>query len=312
MQTDLTLYLLQSPEDLVSSRSHGLAVALMKQISSIEHEKQLLLPFLKWAGGKRWLVAQHGFLFPTDFDRYIEPFLGSGAVYFNLKPDAALISDANLDLINTYKEIRKNWRLVEGALKRHHRDHCETYYYEERSRKHRSSHERAAQFIYLNRTCWNGLYRVNLCGEFNVPIGTKTAVSLDTDDFKAVAGQLKNAELQHSDFERTIDRAEKNDFLFVDPPYITNHNFNGFVKYNDKIFSWEDQERLAEATRRAKRRGVKVLVTNANHQSVRDLYRGLGKLHAITRHSVLAADSRNRGETSELAVTINFEPRKRR
>ena len=281
----------------------------MKPIVQSEEPQPILLPFLKWAGGKRWLVAQHSSLLPTDYNTYIEPFLGSGAVYFYMRPDTAIISDANLELINTYREIRKNWRKIDSVLKRHHRNHSEAYYYEERSRKHRAAHENAAQFIYLNRTCWNGLYRVNLRGEFNVPIGTKTAVSLESDDFGAVADLLKGAKLVHSDFERTIDRAKRQDFLFVDPPYITRHNFNGFVKYNDKIFSWEDQERLASAIERAKHRGVQILVTNANHRSLRELYSGLGKMHAVTRNSVLAADSNNRGETSELAITINFEPR---
>lgn len=271
-----------------------------------ERPKHILLPFLKWAGGKRWLAAQHKNLFPAEYDRYVEPFLGSGAVYFHLRPDLALISDANLQLINTYKEIRKNWRKIEQVLKRHHANHSEAYYYEERARKHRSPHESAAQFIYLNRTCWNGLYRVNLRGEFNVPIGTKTAVTLETDDFEGIASQLRGAELAHSDFERTIDNAKKGDFLFVDPPYITRHNFNGFVKYNDKIFSWDDQVRLANAVKRAKKRGAKILITNADHKSVRDLYRSLGSMFSITRNSVLAADSNNRGETTELAVIINY------
>ena len=264
----------------------------MKPTASNDESKRLLLPFLKWAGGKRWLAAQHQFLFPSDFERYVEPFLGSGAVYFNIRPECALISDANAELINTYKEIKKNWRKVELALKRHHRSHDDTYYYEERARKHRSPHECAAQFIYLNRTCWNGLYRVNLRGEFNVPIGTKTAVSMETDDFASIAALLRNAEIVHSDFERTINRAKRNDFLFVDPPYITRHNFNGFVKYNNKIFSWNDQERLASAIECAKGRGVQILVTNADHQSVRNLYKSLGTLHSVTRSSVLAADSR--------------------
>jgi DNA adenine methylase len=286
------------------------SVATVKQIAQPDEAKPILLPFLKWAGGKRWLVAQHPFLLPSSYGTYVEPFLGSGAVFFHLRPKTALISDANVELMNTYREIRKNWRKVEAALKRHHRFHSAAYYYEERSRKHRGSHESAAQFIYLNRTCWNGLYRVNLRGEFNVPIGTKTAVSLATDNFEGIAEQLENAKLIHSDFENTIDLAEKNDFMFVDPPYITRHNFNGFIKYNDKIFSWEDQERLSDALHRAKKRGVKILVTNADHQSVRSLYHGLGKMLSVTRNSILAADSNNRGETTELAVTINFEPRK--
>lgn len=266
----------------------------------------ILLPFLKWAGGKRWLTAQYPELFPTSFERYVEPFLGSGAVYFHLRPVAALIADSNVELIKTYREIRSNFDKVHRALKRHNRNHSQSYYYAERARKHLVSHEQAAQFIYLNRTCWNGLYRVNLRGEFNVPIGTKTAVSLDTDDFAALSKLLKKAVIETADFEQTIDQTSEGDFLFVDPPYVTRHNFNGFVKYNDKIFSWQDQERLAEAVRRAAKRRVNILVTNADHPTVRDLYQGVGKKLSIERYSVLAADSQKRGATTELAVMINY------
>jgi DNA adenine methylase len=268
----------------------------------------ILVPFLKWAGGKRWLTTQYPEMFPTSFKRYVEPFLGSGAVYFHLKPKDALIADCNANLISTYDQVRLNWQKVELALRRHHRSHCAEYYYQERDRKHRAAHERAAQFIYLNRTCWNGLYRVNLNGKFNVPIGTKTSVTLESDDFRSISKQLKHAKLRHSDFDATIREAKRGDFLFVDPPYITSHNFNGFVKYNDKIFSWNDQERLAECVASASRRGVKILLTNADHESVRKLYRGIGEHHSVSRHSVLAADSKNRGTTTELAVTINFTP----
>lgn len=265
-----------------------------------------VLPFLKWAGGKRWLTSKYSSLLPGTFDRYVEPFLGSGAVYFHLRPDVALLSDSNAQLVSTYLAIKSDWRKVRSALQRHHRSHSPTYYYEERERIHRSKHEQAAQLIYLNRTCWNGLYRVNTRGQFNVPIGTKTAVRLDTDDFKATAALLRGAKLQISDFERTLEQTTRGDFVFVDPPYITRHNFNGFVKYNEKMFSWEDQERLAESVRAASHRGVKLLVTNADHASVRILYKGLGVRRTVYRHSVLAADSENRGITSELAILVNY------
>jgi DNA adenine methylase len=267
-----------------------------------------LVPFLKWAGGKRWLAAQYPGLFPATFERYVEPFLGSGAVYFHLKPGSALIADSNIELINTYKSVRTSWDKVNRALKRHHRNHSERYYYVERSKSRVAPHELAAQFIYLNRTCWNGLYRVNLRGEFNVPIGTKTSVILKTDDFRQISKLLRMATIKHADFETTINQTKEGDFLFVDPPYVTRHNFNGFAKYNDKVFAWADQERLAQAIRQASARNVKILVTNADHISVRELYHGLGRYVAVQRHSVLAADSHNRGLTTELAIVINYEP----
>ncbi|MBI3503663.1 MAG: Dam family site-specific DNA-(adenine-N6)-methyltransferase [Proteobacteria bacterium] len=267
----------------------------------------ILVPFLKWAGGKRWLFTTNGNLFPDKFNYYFEPFLGSGAVFFHLRPDKAVLADRNADLINVYEQIYLNWEKVFTVLKRHGRNHNNRYYYAERARQRKVGHERAAQFIYLNRVCWNGLYRVNLRGQFNVPIGTKTSVMLDTDNFAGAAQLLKRAAFSTSDFEPILAQSQKNDFVFVDPPYVTRHNFNGFVKYNDKIFSWNDQERLASAVAAAAARGTKILLTNANHISIRKLYQGLGTMVELKRNSVLAGDTKNRGSTTELAIVINYE-----
>jgi DNA adenine methylase len=281
-------------------------MARLGMFAMTDTAQPIIVPFLKWAGGKRWLTSQYSYLFPTNYDRYVEPFLGSGAVFFHLAPAKALISDSNAELINVYREVRSNWEKVELALRRHHRNHGKKYYYAERNRKRSATHEKAAQFIYLNRTCWNGLYRVNLRGDFNVPIGTKSSVRLPTDDFKTIARLLRQATILASDFETVILQATEADFLFVDPPYITRHNFNGFVKYNYRIFSWDDQKRLADALRVAAHRGTKILMTNADHDSVRALYRDVGRKIRIRRHSVLAANSNNRGQTTELAVLINY------
>jgi len=274
---------------------------------SLSEHKRIVVPFLKWAGGKRWLTTRYAHLFPKKYKLYIEPFLGSAAAFFHLQPTAAVLSDANADLINAYQQVQSNWKKVHRALVRHQHNHSHKYYYEERNRKHRTAHEIAAQLIYLNRTCWNALYRVNLRGQFNVPIGTKTAVVLDTDDFEYTSLLLQRVNLLASDFEPVIDGTQENDFIFVDPPYVTRHNFNGFLKYNDEIFSWKDQERLAQTIRVAAGRGVKILLTNADHSSVRRLYRDIGKTITLRRHSVLAADSGNRCATTEVAITVNYE-----
>lgn len=179
-------------------------------------EPAVVAPFLKWAGGKRWLVANHKSIFPQFFKTYFEPFLGSAAVFFYLAPNQAVLSDANKDLIEAYWVIKDNWQRLEKALMRHQRLHSNEYYYEMRDARPRTSVARAARFLYLNRTCWNGLYRVNLNGTFNVPIGTKSAVVLSSDNFEEVSARLKNAKLYVCDFEKTIDRAEAGDFVFVD------------------------------------------------------------------------------------------------
>ena len=271
-------------------------------------DRPIVVPFLKWAGGKRWLTNQFPEIFPQNFSRYVEPFLGGGAVYFHLQPETAVLADANTQLINTYQQRQENWQAVWKALKRHQRKHTSEYYYIERNRQHRAPHEAAAQFLYLNRTCWNGLYRVNLDGKFNVPIGTKDSVLMPTDNWRSVSNLLSRAMLTNSDFSSTIEGSCSGDFVFIDPPYVTRHNLNGFLKYNHKIFNWDDQIRLRDAVMAAARRGAKILVTNADHESIRDLYANVGRHLSLSRQSVLAADSRNRGVTTELAIAVNYDP----
>lgn len=265
---------------------------------------QIIHPFLKWAGGKRWLVLKHSELFPNKFDRYIEPFVGSGAVYFYLKPKKAILADINKELIESYRAIKNDWQAVWKELKTYQKKHSSEFYYITRSKEYDDLFKKAARFIYLNRTCWNGLYRVNKRGVFNVPIGTKTSVVLDTDDFFEVSKLLKGAKLFVSDFEKIIDKAEKGDFLFIDPPYTVKHNLNGFIKYNDKLFSWEDQIVLRDLVQDARKRGVKILLTNANHESIKKLYRGFGQCFSIERPSVISGKVSGRGCFNELIVKV--------
>lgn len=265
----------------------------------------IVLPFLKWAGGKRWLTFSYPELLQQPFNRYIEPFLGSGAVFFHLAPQSALLADRNADLIETYQAIKDDWRRVIKELQKHNRNHSRRYYYTVRCLKPRNPYTRAARFIYLNRTCWNGLYRVNLRGEFNVPVGTKSSALLDTDDFEAIANLLSNVELRASDFEYIIDLARTGDLIFVDPPYTVKHNLNGFIKYNETLFSWDDQIRLKNALMRAKARGAKILVTNAYHASVKRLYKDLGEMIVLKRPSVIAAHPEHRKFCEELIIRVS-------
>ncbi|MDP7320861.1 MAG: Dam family site-specific DNA-(adenine-N6)-methyltransferase [Bacteriovoracaceae bacterium] len=264
-----------------------------------------LLPFLKWAGGKRWLSSRDDTLLAIpEYNRYIEPFLGSGAMFFKESPRKAILNDLNQDLIVTYKALKEDWRKVYQVLKRYHKLHNKDFYYEIRASKPRTKFSIAAKFIYLNRTCFNGIYRVNLKGEFNVPIGTKTNVVLPTDDFNEISKLLNKAILKSGDFEPVINMAKEGDFLFVDPPYTVKHAYNGFVKYNEKLFSWEDQVRLKEALVRASDRGAFIMMTNAFHESIRKLYWGTGFSKAIVdRNSVVAASPEDRGVYSEYLIT---------
>lgn len=261
-------------------------------------------PFLKWAGGKRWIVDKSEFKIPDYSGKYIEPFLGGGAVFFHHKPKHGILSDINPKLIQTYQAIKDDWEKVWTHLKAHQRHHSKEYYYSIRSKKMQTPHTSAAQFLYLNRACYNGLYRENLKGEFNVPIGTKSKILMDNDNFELTSAALKHVKLVCCDFAKTINKAKENDFLFIDPPYTVAHNYNGFVKYNQNIFSWSDQIRLRNSIRNAYEKGVKILLTNADHKSIVDLYEGLGEYNRIERHSIIGGGQRYRRGTTEALIVL--------
>lgn len=259
---------------------------------------------LKWAGGKRWLVRSNDFVIPKKIGSYYEPFLGGGSVFFYLQPDFGVVSDKNPELINFYETVRDYPLKLKGNIERHQALHSNDHYYKTRALEPQCMIERAARFLYLNRTCWNGLYRVNRKGQFNVPIGTKQKVAFESDDYEGVSNVLKQIELRCSDFENVIDEASENDFVFVDPPYTVKHNLNGFVKYNDEMFSWQDQERLLRSVERAANRGCLVTVTNADHESVKSLYKN-ANYKQISRASIIAGPKQNRVSITEAIFTYN-------
>jgi DNA adenine methylase len=267
-----------------------------------EENNHKLEPFLKWAGGKRWFVKKYSEILPKKFNTYIEPFLGSGAVFFYLQPGQSILADTNEELIRTYLAIKNNWKRVYDNLRLHHSKHSYRYYYKIRSSKPKTDYTLAARLIYLNRTCWNGLYRVNLNGEFNVPKGTKNNVLLNSDNFEKYSKSLSNSQIVVSDFEKIIENAEKGDLIFADPPYTVKHGNNGFIKYNESLFAWEDQIRLYESLSTAHRRGVKFLLTNAKNESVIDLYKNNFTLISMNRSSVIAAKNSHRGRIQELVI----------
>jgi DNA adenine methylase len=262
-------------------------------------------PFLKWAGGKRWLTKQLAAYLPDTFNRYFEPFLGSGAVYFELAPTDAVLSDANEELIATYCAIRDHPGEIHERLASLHQRHNAALYYEQRSLRAKDPVEAATRFIYLNRTCWNGLYRVNQKNEFNVPIGTKESVIFPDDDFDLVSQALKGADISSRDFEDSIDKAKNGDLIYVDPPYTVKHNFNGFLKYNQVMFSWDDQVRLHDCLVRARSRGCHIVISNADHHSIRELYSDFDDMKSLSRASIIAGKSTARSPTTELLVVHN-------
>lgn len=267
-----------------------------KKTSGIPH------PFLKWAGSKRYLLKHIIGALPKSFNTYREPFLGGGSLFFFLKPEKAILSDTNEDLINTYLAIRHNVDSVFGyigLLKPNKKT-----YYEIREKRSKGKFKRAAEFIYINKTCWNGLYRVNSKGIFNVPYGSpKNNYIADIDNLKECSKLLnkETIELRICDFEEALAGTKQGDLVYLDPPYVTGHSNNGFIEYNEKIFSWSDQLRLAKIARQLVAIGARVVISNANHNQVLELYKGFNKIQ-IDRNSTLAGDINKRGKVSEVLL----------
>lgn len=261
-------------------------------------------PFLKWPGGKRWLISKYQRIFPKEYNSYFEPFLGGGSAFFHLRPKISTISDINGDLINTYQTMAKYPAQLRERLKEHQKNHDAIYYYQVRNNIPDNALARAARFLYLNRTCFNGMYRVNCLGYFNVPIGTKEHFIDDVDFFEEYAQVLQNAHIRTRDFVDTIREAREGDLVFADPPYTIAHNQNSFIKYNEKLFSWKDQKRLLNALIRAHNKGAIIIATNAYYPALRQMYQEhLFYTQSLRRFSSISGLAEGRGAQEELLVT---------
>ena len=263
--------------------------------------------FLKWAGGKRWFVNREIDRIPKSYKRYIDPFVGGGSLYFYLEPEEAIISDLNTELMTTYRAIRDDWKSVQKKLQEHANLHNKEYYYAVRAQQPRKPANIAARMIYLNRTCFNGIYRVNASGKFNVPKGSTDNVIRGTEQFEKRSRILEGTEINNCDFEETIDKAKEGDFLFCDPPYAIREE-KSFVSYTRNMFDWGDQERLAKALKRARNKDVKIIMTNVNHPAVRELYEGEKgfSLDEVSRYCGIAGRGGIRRQYSELIVSANL------
>ncbi len=263
-------------------------------------------PFLRWAGSKRLLLRDLVPVLPDRFRGYREPFLGGGSLYFLLSPRVAVIGDQSAELIDTYQAVRDAPEEIIAGLAGM-TPNRETYY-RIRSENPPGEVEKAVRFIYLNKTAWNGLYRVNGSGRFNVPYGRPKSPGIaDATNLRACSKLLSQAvELMPADFEQSVLDARQGDLVYLDPPYVTGHSNNGFIDYNERLFSWADQERLAKAAARAVRKGATVVVSNAFHQAVLDLYRGFHVIK-VSRHSTLASNKAKRVLVDEALLVAGTE-----
>jgi DNA adenine methylase len=268
-------------------------------------------PFIKWAGGKRDLLAQYQPHFPSRdrVRRYFEPFLGGGAVFFHLQIQSALLFDTNPALIEVYQIVRDEVERLIDALQQHENE--KTHYYAVRAQDpaQLSAVERAARFIYLNRTGYNGLYRVNRRGQYNVPFGRhKNPVICDRENLRAVSHALQTAQLAADDFEAATDQAGPGDLIYFDPPYAPLSATANFTSYTRNGFSEADQRRLARRVHQLHERGCFVMLSNSSASLIYELYQGYGyHLIEIQARRAINSAPHKRGPVTELLIT-NFPP----
>jgi len=272
-------------------------------------------PFLKWAGGKTQLLPQYETLYPpaSEVERYLDPFVGSAAVFFHvrrlLRPRQVILADTNEEIINLYRVVREDVGTVIPLLAKHQAAHSKNYYYRIRALDpgRLSPAARASRLIYLNRTCFNGLYRVNSRGEFNVPMGRYTNPQiLDVENLRAVSAALKGVTLKAAHFRGTLRYARKGDFIYLDPPYHPLSQTSSFTAYTGDSFRLSDQEELAEVYARLDRKGCRLMLSNSSAQLIRSLYKDFTVCEMEARRSINSRPDR-RGRIHELVV-LNYKP----
>ncbi|WP_338835374.1 DNA adenine methylase [Neomoorella thermoacetica] len=262
-------------------------------------------PFLKWAGGKGQLLEQLQPLLPQNYSRYLEPMVGGGALFFYLQPAYAILADLNDELINVYRVVRDNVEELIADLRRHR--NTREYYYAIRDTDpaRLPPVARASRFIYLNRTCYNGLYRVNRLNKFNVPFGRyKNPDIVNAAGLRAASGALQAADLRAGDFSLVLEYARPGDFIYFDPPYQPLNRTSRFTSYTAGNFGEGEQKRLARVFRELTRRGCLVMLSNSDTPLIRELYRDF---RIETVHARRAINSRpdRRGSITELVI-LNY------
>lgn len=269
-------------------------------------------PFVKWAGGKRQIIDKLRKLVPDEFNTYYEPFVGGGALLFELSPKKAVINDYNSELINVYNVLcnEEKFKKLCKELNKHEANHSEKYYYEIRDKdKNKASYNRlsdytrAARTIYLNKACFNGLYRVNRKNEFNVPFNKKEKVNTyEGNNLITVSNYLTMNEIKilNVDFEEAVKDAKKGDFIYFDPPYDS--DTDTFTSYTDEGFGKEEQRRLAKVFKELDKKGCYVMLSNHNTSLIKELYKDFN-INVIEANRNINANGKKRGKVEEVIIT---------
>ncbi len=269
-------------------------------------------PFVKWVGGKRQIIEKIKEHVPKEFNTYFEPFVGGGAVLFELVPEKAVINDYNSELINVYNLLAsKKLNYLYKQLKTHESNNSEEYYYAIRGMDRDKEtfdklkdYERAARTIYLNKACFNGLYRVNSKNQFNVPFNKRKKVNtFEKDNLEAIHEYLtiNNITILNGDFEDSVEEAEKGDFVYFDPPY-DNLKDDSFTSYTDKGFGKDEQVRLFNCYKRLDEKGVKVMLSNHNTPFINELYKDYIITVISAKRNINSVGSK-RGAVEETIIT---------
>ena len=273
-------------------------------------------PIVKWAGGKHQLLEKIKELMPKEYNNYYEPFIGGGALLFELTPKNATINDVNLELLAIYNCMKDDelYKLMLDELDKHEKNHNDEYYYEVRSwdRDNRFELEplwkRAARAIYLNKACFNGLYRVNAKGYFNVPSAKKEKViTYDLDNMEAIHNYFKNDNITilSGDFVEATRTAKQGDFVYFDPPYDNFEDKESFTAYSKFDFNKDDQVRLANCFKDLTNRGVKCMLSNHNTKFINELYKDFN-INVVNAKRMINANASGRGNVEEVIIT-NYE-----
>lgn len=269
-------------------------------------------PFVKWAGGKRQIIDKLLNYVPDTFNTYYEPFIGGGALLFELSPKNAVINDSNKELMNIYNVImdEDKFKKMCSLLNRYEVEHNEEFYYSIRNKDKNkntynklSDYTKAARTIYLNKACFNGLYRVNSKNEFNVPFGKKTHVNTyEGSNLITVSNYLtmNNIKVLCTDFEEAVNDAKKGDFVYFDPPYDSNKKI--FTSYTDTGFDKKEQVRLSNVFKELDKRGVYVMLSNHNTDLINKLYKGYN-IHVIEAKRNINSNGSKRGKVEEVIIT---------
>lgn len=272
----------------------------------LEQLKKETYPIVKWVGGKRQLMFELLKNIPKVYNRYFEPFVGGGALFFELQPESAYIADMNEELINLYSVVRNNvYKLIED-LKRH--EVSKEYFLEirniDRTEKYTelSNIERASRFIYLNRTCFNGMYRVNSQGQFNVPFGYyKNPRIIDENNLLNCSELLKKTEIKCTDFSEILTKVKKGDFVYFDPPYVPLNETSSFTSYTKEGFDIDMQFKLLDVCDELDSMGVKFLLSNSDTKLVNELYANY-EIKKVFASRQINANADGRSKITEVLV----------